>query len=222
MAIRFHTDETREPVEIPLTLRGGLARSDSRRLGNSPPVPIVFLGGDGPVRRRIATLWDSVVLTPDEARVVQVLQIIEPTLERIATVGREYDSEVFVKLTDSEGRFPIGSMGDGVRRLLILSLSLIRSAGGVLLVDEIDTGLHFSTMARMWEMVIETARELGVQVFATTHSLDCVRAIAALYERKHDTRDLVSLHRLERGAARTVSYSAEEIATAARQHMEIR
>lgn len=226
LTIRIATEEPRESFQIPLTPRGGVTRSERRRFFSPAavpaPVPVRFLSSDDPGRASIARLWDSVVLTPDEGRVVQALQIIEPTLERIATVGRDYGSEVFIKLAESSGRLPIGSMGDGVRRLLFLSLSLLRSAGGVLLVDEIDTGLHYSTMTKMWEIVVETALDLGCQVFAATHSLDCVRSIAALYERDPSIRDVVSLHRVERGSEATISYSAEEIATAARQNMELR
>ena len=57
-----------------------------------------------------------------------------------------------------------------MRRLLALSLSLIRTEQGILLVDEIDTGLHWTVMEEMWRLVVETARRSSVQVFATTHS----------------------------------------------------
>jgi hypothetical protein len=113
-------------------------------------------------------------------------------------------------------------MGEGIKRLLALSLNLVSSAGGYLLVDEIDTGLHHSVMTRMWRLVVEVAQRLDVQVLATTHSLDCVRALAALYEESPDVRDLISLHRIERGAETSVPYSADEILAASQHQMELR
>ncbi|ETX02887.1 MAG: hypothetical protein ETSY2_34620 [Candidatus Entotheonella gemina] len=57
--------------------------------------------------------------------------------------------------------------------MLGLILVLVRSQDGVVLIDEIDTGLHFTVLSNMWKLVYETAKRLNVQVFATTHSNDC-------------------------------------------------
>ncbi|HHC24806.1 MAG TPA: ATP-binding protein [Desulfobacterales bacterium] len=43
----------------------------------------------------------------------------------------------------------------------------------MLLIDEIDTGLHFTVMENMWRLITQTAKRLDVQVFATTHNSDC-------------------------------------------------
>lgn len=74
----------------------------------------------------------------------------------------------------------------------------------------------------MWRLVVEVARRLDIQVLATTHSLDCVRALAALYEESPSVRDLISLHRIERGAEASVPYSADEILAASQHQMELR
>ena len=129
---------------------------------------------------------------------------------------------MFVKYQHSDQRFPLGSMGEGIKRLLVLAMNLIQSAGGYLLVDEIDTGLHYSVMVKMWKLVIETARRLDIQVFATSHSLDCIQALAELYENEPDVRDDISLHRIQRGAEAGIRYSADEILAAARERIEVR
>ena len=71
-------------------------------------------------------------------------------------------------------------MGDGIWRLLALALSLVRARRGVLMIDEIDTGLHYSALEDMWRLVGLTAKRLDIQVFATTHSSDCWKALAAV------------------------------------------
>jgi len=156
--------------------------------------------------------------------VVDALRIIEPRLERIAFLGddRRYMQSILLKLSDSEQRLPIGSAGDGLKRLLALALHLIPAQGGCLLVDEIDTGLHYSVMADMWRLVIETAGRLDVQVFATTHSLDCVLALAWVREKLSVGPSDVALHRIEKGLERTIAYTPDEIVTAARHNLELR
>jgi 1,2-phenylacetyl-CoA epoxidase PaaB subunit len=77
-------------------------------------------------------------------------------------------------------------------------------------------------MADMWKVVIETARRLNIQVFATTHSLDCVRALAWVQESTVDRAEDVSLHRVESSSELTANYTLDEVATAARHHVEVR
>src|SRR6202034_3737992 len=89
-------------------------------------------------------------------------------------------SSIFVKCTGIDERIPIGSMGDGIWCLLGIALHLVATRNGVLLIDEIDTGLHYSVMETMWKLVLKTAERLDIQVFATTHSRDCYEALAAI------------------------------------------
>ena len=186
--------------------------------------PLLFLGTEGSTSRELGRLWDRVVLTPEETRVVDALRLIEPGIERIAYTRQEGTTReaFFVKLAGSDERVPLGSMGDGSKRLLALSLHLARAAGGSLLIDEIDAGLHYSAMVRMWHLVIETARRLDVQIFATTHSLDCILAIAELCEQSPALAGDVLLHRVERDATEAVTYTADALRVAAEQQMEVR
>jgi hypothetical protein len=184
-----------------------------------------FMETAAPPIAELRLLWDTVVLTPDEGRVTDALHIIEPDIERLAALSGsvlQTGGGMFVKLKDSDERIPLGSMGEGIKRLLALSLNLVSCAGGYLLIDEIDTGLHHSAMTKMWELVVKTAERLDVQVLATTHSLDCVRALATLYEKSPAVRDVISLHRIERGLEAGIAYSADEILAAAQHQMEVR
>ena len=65
-------------------------------------------------------------------------------------------------------------------------------AGGVLLIDEIETGIHASKLHRVLGWLAKVARELRVQVVATTHSLEAVDAIAIATQDAGP--DLVTFH----------------------------
>lgn len=117
---------------------------------------------------------------------------------------------------------PIGTMGDGIWRLLAVTLALIRASGGVLLVDEIDTGLHFSVMEKMWKLVTETAQQLNVQVFATTHSSDCWKALASVSRSDVSQDSEVTIQRIEKTRSEAVHFSESEIVFAAEGDIEIR
>ncbi|HSK75466.1 MAG TPA: AAA family ATPase [Thermoanaerobaculia bacterium] len=224
LSLRFLSHLTNEgPVErLSISPSGGVLPPPRYRAEASPRVN--FLDIEATHAARLSQLWDSVVLTPEEERVATALQIIEPRLERIAFVGEngKVSRSIFLKLASSNQRLPLGSLGDGLKRLLALALHLVSARGGFLLVDEIDTGLHHTVMADMWRLVIRTAIDLKMQVFATTHSLDCVRALAWVCEEHPEFASEATLHRIEKGAPQTVAFSIDEVAVAAQHHLEVR
>lgn len=185
---------------------------------------LVLITTEGLPRQEIISMFERVVLTPSEDLVLRALRTIEPGIERIASIGshtRAFTREPRggLAMMVAGQRVPIGSMGDGIWRLLGIALALATARGGVLLVDEIDTGLHYSVLVDMWRLVLETARNLDVQVFATTHSRDCYEALAAVSE---PGRTEISLQRIERGKAEAVAFSELEIRQAAERGLEVR
>ena len=176
----------------------------------------------------VVRLFDDVVLTENEEHVTQALRMIEPAVERIASVVadrdpyfREAPGGVFIKLRKAESRIPIGSMGDGMWRMLGLALALANVKGGVLLVDEIDTGLHYSVMADMWRMVSERAAALKVQVFATTHSRDCYESLATVAQSGLPSPE-ITIQRIDPHREQAIGFSDEAIVAAAERGLEVR
>ena len=203
-------------------------RQRPRGAGERPPVRFVTTAALG--RDRAISMWSSIAATEHEEESLSALQLIEPKIERIVAVpssgpyyrdGLERGGFV-VRVAGVVPRVPIGSMGDGVWRMLGLSMSLSTAAGGLLLVDEIDTGLHYTVMRDMWRLVLETAERLDVQVFATTHSFDCWLSLASVIEAKPALGGDVAVHRIEAESEEPVTYPSGELVAAARRELEIR
>lgn len=181
-----------------------------------------FLTTGALTTRQFIRLLDEVLLTDGEALFLEAVQYIDPSIKRIAALS-EGDSEsrkVFAQIKSTSMRVPLRSLGDGVWRLGALALSLNSARGGVLLVDEIDSGLHYSVMKSMWRMIIKSARRLGVQVFATTHSQDCVEALAAVCEALQI--DDVMVQRIKAGRVEAIAYNADALIRAVERDVEVR
>jgi len=175
-------------------------------------------------QREVAALWDQITLTPKEDRVLEALRILEPNVERLSFTSQQSPkSGILLKIKGGDYPVPLGSMGDGMRRILVLAASLVSSENGTLLVDEIDTGLHYDALTKMWRLVIETAKRLNVQVFATTHSWDCLSSFQKALSEANEN-NLGTVFRLERrnGQIDYVSYSGEEIDVAVEHDIEVR
>lgn len=142
------------------------------------PFPHVFLGSEGLTVQLAENWWNQVALTEREDVVIQALNIIDPNIQRIAFINRSDTTQTrypLVRMTNNE-RTPLRSLGDGLNQLFYVILALVNAESGFCLVDEIETGLHYTTMYPLWELIFRIAKELNIQVFATTHSDDCVRA----------------------------------------------
>jgi predicted ATPase len=184
------------------------------------PIKTQFISAVSVSIPELFRLFENIQLTPQEELVYQALRIIEPRCERIA--GKATHSRFEVKLSDQNQPIPLGSMGDGMSRILRLALGLANAQGGVLIVDEIDTGLHFTAMTGMWKMLWEASEKLDVQVFATTHSRDCWESLTAVAESEGVQDNEIMIHRLEKGKESSVMFDSRQMSIAVEERLEVR
>ncbi len=172
----------------------------------------------------LAKLWDKITLTPKEESLVKALQILEPDVERMSfTSSQTTNSGILLKLRGRPHPIPLGSMGEGMRRILALSMTAVTAENNVLLVDEIETGLHYEKQTDMWRLVLQMAKQLNIQVFATTHSWDCICAFQEALDELED-QSIGKLFRLSQKGDKIipVEYTPEELSAAVRQSIEVR
>jgi hypothetical protein len=188
----------------------------------SPPFPAFFLAA----RVRIPLAEDAerfgkLETIGQQDVLLKALQVIEPRLQRLAVVVVAGMPMIHGDI--GIGRLvPIPLMGDGMARLASLVLAVSNAVNGVVLLDEIENGLHHSILTDVWRAIGEVARRFRAQVFATTHSLECIVGAHRAHA-KNDTYDF-RLHRLERTkeAIRAVTYDREALAAAVETGLEVR
>ncbi|WP_437672568.1 AAA family ATPase [Sorangium sp. So ce131] len=224
--------DQKSKIEVPLAWSRGTAH----RLGLTEPPPgallrsaarlPVFLRSNSLDDAILARLWDDVAATPNKETVIRSLQRIEPSVRDIdlrSDRDLPFRSRVALRLSNGkESRAPIGSLGEGVTWLFALALGAAATPYNLLLVDDIDAGLHHSVMDDMWTMVIDAARERKLQVFATTHSIDCLTALRRACERDGLRGQDVRVVRLIRGGEVGITFTADELATAIEGEVEVR
>ncbi|NER36547.1 MAG: AAA family ATPase [Oscillatoria sp. SIO1A7] len=220
--------------EIPFSSNGGIVRSKGLPVdtiyAKEKNVKVQFVSSFSLDKDDLIALFDEVVLTDEEESSIEALQIIEPTIKRVAvansaryaSTGVQARAGFLVRCSGSNERIPIGSMGDGIWRMLGLALASRGAAGGVLLVDDIDTGLHYSVMSDMWKMLWATAKRLDVQVFATTHNNDCWKSLASIVEDESSEPDRITIQRIEPDKKTAVTFSDRQIRIATQRNIEVR
>jgi predicted ATPase len=212
---------SRIPLAEMFGARRGIVRS--RFEESATGVPYSYVSSRFNTQNSLAEAWDAVVLTDGERLALDALRIIEPHTLGLAFVqnsrprfarpsaSRSVEERIAVlKVSGIDGPVPLQSMGDGMGRLLQLVLSALRAGDGFLLVDEIENGLHFSVQERVWDVLFTLSNRYGMQVFATTHSSDCVRAFS-MASRRHQKLDgkLLHMDRLEASGEAVISVMSE-------------
>ena len=152
---------------------------------------------------------------------MQSLNVIDAEIRQIqfsaATMSR---SDIWID--QGNKRLTLANLGEGAAFLLSIGVAIASSQNGVLFVDEIDTGLHYSKLSGMWQMVIKAAKDLGVQVFATSHSLDCIRALAATVQADPAIAEDVAVFRIDRTKDEAVRFAGEELPVVVEHEIEVR
>ncbi len=219
---------------ISLTRRGGLrgeavdmVRRGQRSIAAEINQP-QFISTESLSFDALSFMWNQIALTDAQKRVVKALRFIEPKIEDFApqiTTPYYYAATrggFIVKMENLDQPIPIGSLGDGIWRILALAIALSRAKDSILLVDEIDTGLHHTVMSDMWTLIAETAKILNVQVFATTHSYDCVHSLSKICDADVTRNSQVTLQRIDPSKKRAIPFTEAEIRMAAERKIEVR
>ena len=99
------------------------------------------------------------------------LKIIAANLHRIEVVSESMGPSIYLDI-GQDPLVPLTVSGEGMVRMFSIILELISSRNGVLLIDEIDNGLHHTAMPKLWKLLGALVEKHDVQIFATTHNDD--------------------------------------------------
>jgi predicted ATPase len=192
-------------------------------------VPCSYVSTQLLQQRELSQLWDATVLTPDEDLVLEALQLIEPNVHAmrfISDPSNPANRMSMVRLKGDANPVPLASMGDGMSRILQVILKLLSARNGFLLIDEFENGLHFSVQEKVWRMIFKLANDLNIQVFATTHSWDCIESFTKVAQDNPEQGILFKLSRSrltsDNGKVIATEYDENELGIITSTDLEVR
>jgi len=187
-----------------------------------PPFPTFYLSTRAnPLTKIEAERFGALEIRDEQESVVRVLRLLEPELKRLSVIVVAGEPILHGDV-GSERLIPLPVMGEGMVRLANLTIHIGNASNGVVLVDEIENGVHHSILLKVWKALLESARQFNTQIFATTHSLECIVAAHKAFSEsvEYDFR----LHRLERmkDEIRVNTYDQEALGAAIDTGFEVR
>ena len=197
-----------------------------RRRVRTETIPTVVITPSSLQPSSMSGMWERVIRAGRERAIIEALGILDQGIDGVFFLPGERIMRgrggILISRRGSKRRIPLGSMGEGMRRILALAISFAQAQRGFLLIDEIDTGLHWSVMPRMWELTLATARDLDVQVFATTHSLDCLRGLKEAVDARPELGEEVRVHKVDTTLREAVTFTSQDLMVAVEQEIEVR
>lgn len=191
------------------------------------PIACESLGPELLSNSMLARFWDNAIITGVASLALAMINLTEAQIDQVAAVGESSGRlpgegrRIIVKPRHSSRYVPLNSLGDGIMRLFAVALALAHSRNGFLVIDEAENGIHHSVLRDLWSMILAAAQKYNVQVFATTHSFDCVKAFArAAVENEGVEGVLVRLDQ-KNGKLKTVEVKEEQLKVAADQDIRV-
>lgn len=182
---------------------------------------------DNMPNRKLAALWDLTSLTNLESEIIAALGLIDERVSGVAFVediskGRSNDNRIpLVKIEGIDEPLPLKSMGDGITRLFHIIVALVNARNGLLLIDEFENGLHWSVQPKVWDIVFQLSERLNVQVFATTHSRDCLEGFDNAWNKYPELGTFFRLDAKD-NLIKATEYTSETLTDAIDMDVEVR
>lgn len=194
------TEKKQEAIKInPYTRATGTLMAENRDINIKYVAPFEHLKG---------SVISEIVRNEKYKEIcIHALQLFDKDIVDMMIFKNELDNSAVEYLRHKKlGDMPLASFGDGIKKVLVLANAIIQAAGGILLIDEIETAIHKKYFEDIFGFIVKACRAYHVQAFITTHSIEAVDGLLATqrYEQQTENDD-INVITLKRGEQETLS-----------------
>ena len=201
---------------------GGIVLKPPEAPGSHPAFFVAAVA-PAPVKGETIPEFSQVIKEAKKSEFQKDLRLVLPFVEDLEIVAGKGQSPYVLATVSDGSKMPLESLGSGMRRLFFLLLVIRMARGGAILIDEINAEFHHSVLEDLWRRVRILGSRLGVQVFATTHSMECVHAAIAAFD---DQPDDLALHglcrRADESSVHAVTFRGDTLQSARDLNLELR
>lgn len=167
---------------------------------------------------------EYILINKKEKEIIDILKIIDPKIQGISFGSNKM---IYFDISGINKLVPINLAGDGVRRLTAIALAMYDAKDGILLVDEIENGFHYSALKKLWKTILRVSKELNIQMFITTHNLETLKYLNKAVSESEDDSDSnivrsYTLVRMKDDVIKSYKYDFDKFSYSINQDIEIR
>ncbi|MDA2933654.1 AAA family ATPase [Acidobacteria bacterium AH-259-D05] len=206
------------PTQIRLNEKGSPIRD-----GSVEGIPSVFLAPTNPHPGDDSDRFTALSKRNQIDEVINVLREEFPQIENLSLETHLGRNTIFAKLRSMEEKVPVGLFSAGAKKLLSILLALAHGTKGILIIDELENGFHFTKLPALWSCLSKwsSKENFNTQIFISTHSRECLKALLPTID---NAQEAISLLRMEKenGTSKIKISSGEKLRAALKQEVEVR
>jgi hypothetical protein len=168
-----------------------------------------------------ATLFSNLSKQNKESEFVAALRMQFPAIDKVSVEIEAGASAIFVSVPSLAQKIPLALFSNAASNLASMLLNIASNVGGIVCLDEIENGFHYTRYETVWRQAYEFAGVFETQIFASTHSLECLKAALSIMEKHPDDFSLVQVFQ-ENGVSDARVIAGREAANAIEHDMEVR
>lgn len=141
---------------------------------------IEFIDNFGLTDQQLSTVYKAVQIRDQESKLNRYIHEFDDDIDNFKIIGDKPQCR-----TDGEYR-DITEFGDGLKSYISMICALHAAENGYLFIDEIDNGIHYTQLDRLWEIILTLSKKTNCQVFASTHSTEMIASFARTAKRLNE------------------------------------
>ncbi|WP_200156336.1 AAA family ATPase [Allochromatium vinosum] len=188
-------------------------------------IPGIFLSSTSrTLPQEDAMRYGQLDLQNKSSVVLDILRLIEPRIRDLSVISLNDGAIIHCTLEGLPRKVPVSLMGDGVSRTLSIVLAILTTENGIVLIDEVENGIHHSKLQDLWSAIHTAARSAKCQIISTTHSYECLAAASKAASACNDLSfGYIRLQRRNSSAEiQAIKYEQDELMTALDAELEVR
>ncbi len=145
----------------------------------------------------------------------------EPALENLVVLSPGGLPGIYASVRYLREKIPVSLVSAGISRFITMLSAVVIRGKGVVLIDEVENGLFYKILPSLWKHLLRFAMQNDTQIFASTHSLECVRALLPGMRGNENEFALLRVERIN-GASGVTVVPGRSLEAAIDQGVEVR
>lgn len=154
-----------------------------------------FLSSSTPINFNQVANWFSALSIEDkEHDIVKIVCSAFPNISGVSVQSPQGVTQLYATLRSLNRKLPLTSVSSGINKFISILIAMRTYAGGCILIDEIENGIYYDMLPLMWKTINSFAKITDTQIFASTHSWECLKSAASVFENDPKRLRLLQVH----------------------------
>ncbi len=136
----------------------------------------LFISSSKIQEQDIAVYFGSLTELSLESFLNNSLSLFDENILELKTIPTKDGIVLKLKLKNNKSLVLLSSLGEGINRYIAILCAIWASKDSVLLIDEIENGIHYTNYKKLWQIIFQASVDANCQIFITTHSKECISA----------------------------------------------